>query len=159
MIYDVRLIYLINLKFYPARTRFYFAPRVFVLNGIETKMYNLALEYNTCIAGKYLQVPQVANTYSKKLVNRSLFSMSSQSSSGPVIAGMVCEVNNFKINALRYIDRVPSFHYLLKHCFIYSMQIYLPALYLSRTYCHKTTIRPPSCLSPQQPTKHGEDIY
>ena len=28
----------------------------------------------------------------------------------------------------------------------------LPALYLSGTYCHKTSTRPPSCQTPRQPT-------
>ena len=31
----------------------------------------------------------------------------------------------------------------------------LPTIFLSGTYCHKTGTRPPSCLSPRQPTMHA----
>ena len=37
-------------------------------------------------------------------------------------------------------------------CISLSKSLVVLALYLSGTYCHKTSTRPPNCVTPRQPT-------
>ena len=44
-------------------------------------------------------------------------------------------------------------------CIINITSIYLPTLYLSGTYCYRTGTRPPSCVTPWQPTMYFNIKY